>query len=119
MQNNLVQQKIRENLIEVLYENQIDDSDVCSFTNIPIERLNKIRLGKCFITFDEIYRICSSLNISVDYLFGFSDVTRHICYSDYSLLTLNDENRKSAIEFIKYLKNKQNSEHTLDQADEA
>jgi len=114
MANNNIQQRIREKIDTAIYEKEMTDSEFCSYANISIERLTKIRQGKCNITVDEIYRICSSLNISADFLFGFSDIIRHICYSEYSLVALDEENRKSAFDYIKYLLKKQHDNQAID-----
>lgn len=113
MTDNPVQRRIRENIDIAIYEKEMTDSEFCTRTNIPIERLTRIRQGKCAITVDEIHRICASLNISADYLLGFSDILSHICYSEYSLVALDDENRKSAFDYIKYLLKKQNDNRQL------
>lgn len=107
MRENLIQKQIRNSLDIALRTLDIDINIFIDKTGLSSLFLHEFISGKSTLSTEELFLICSKLNISADFLFGFSNVVNPICYSHSSLLALNHDNRQSAEDYIEYLLQKQ------------
>lgn len=65
--------KFKERFKEVLYYNEVNQSELAKRINVSKQCVSDYKSGKSVPSLDTLYEICLVLDVSADYLLGLSD----------------------------------------------
>lgn len=91
-------------------EKELRQQDVAESMNISTRMIGYYESDKHFPSDAQmIIALANFFDVSIDYLFGISNVKNNGVIDNFntSFACLSDENKKSAIDYINYLKSKQ------------
>lgn len=105
--------KFGERLKSLREDNDEKQKDIAKLLFVSANMISTYELGKHFPKNENsLITLAKHFNVSLDYLLGYSDIPRYDNIDGYSDIIsacdgLSDENKKSALDYINYLKSKQ------------
>jgi len=110
MRDNLILKAIGRNLYDALTFKDISFSDAINRLGFSDVFFHSILDGQHSLSIEDCYYICRTLNISMDFLFGFSDIVSPVCQRSSEILDLDFKYKEMAEGYIRYLHELQETE---------